>query len=127
MGAMDATNPLFSYGTLQQPEVQLATYRRLLNGTPDALIGYELADVTIGRDDVVEISGKPVHTIARRTGNPAHRVAGTLYWLNDAELKAADAYEDSAYTRTEVTLQSRRQAWVYVDGSLEAENSAIYP
>lgn len=118
MGAMDATNPLFSYGTLQQPEVQLATYKRLLDGAPDVLIGYRLANVTIGRNDVVEISGKLVHTIAQRSGNPADRIAGTLYWLTRAELGAADAYEDSAYTRIEVTLESGRQAWVFVDGSL---------
>jgi len=33
---------LFSYGTLRQPEVQLANYRRLLEGEPDSLSGYRL-------------------------------------------------------------------------------------
>ena len=116
---MSATVRLFSYGTLQQPEVQLASYGRLLDGEPDAIAGFRLEEIEIGRDDVVEISGKAVHTIARRTGNWSDRIAGTLYWLTDAELGAADAYEDSAYTRVEVTLESGRQAFVYVGAPLE--------
>ena len=32
---------LFSYGTLQQPAVQLSTFGRLLQGTPDELLGFE--------------------------------------------------------------------------------------
>jgi hypothetical protein len=31
---------LFSYGTLQQPDVQRATFGRLLRGEPDALVGF---------------------------------------------------------------------------------------
>jgi gamma-glutamylcyclotransferase (GGCT)/AIG2-like uncharacterized protein YtfP len=118
---MTGTVRLFSYGTLQQREVQLTTYGRLLDGEPDSLTGFRLEDIAIGRDDVVEISGKAVHTIARRTGNPADRISGTLYWLTGSELQAADAYEDSAYKRIAVTLESGRDAWVYVDGSLEGD------
>ena len=33
---------LFSYGTLRQREVQLATFGRELDGYVDAVIGYEL-------------------------------------------------------------------------------------
>ena len=32
---------LFSYGTLQQEAVQLATFGRLLRGSPDELVGFE--------------------------------------------------------------------------------------
>ena len=39
---MTADIPLFSYGTLQRRDVQLATYRRPLDGSPDALVGYRL-------------------------------------------------------------------------------------
>ena len=31
---------LFSYGTLQQQNVQLATFGRLLKGSPDSLVGF---------------------------------------------------------------------------------------
>lgn len=40
-----ATVRLFSYGTLQQENVQRATFGRLLDGTPDALMGYVSAMV----------------------------------------------------------------------------------
>ena len=61
---------LFSYGTLQQREVQLATYGRVLSGTQDMLAGHVLAPLAISDDQVIKISGKAVHTIARATGNP---------------------------------------------------------
>ena len=48
---------LFSYGTLQQSEVQLATYGRPLDGTPDALVGYRLERVLIEDPHVVQLSG----------------------------------------------------------------------
>jgi hypothetical protein len=106
---------LFSYGTLQQREVQLSNYGRELDGQPDALIGYELVPVAIDDPQVVAISGKAVHTIARRTDDVSHRIPGALFWLTEAELEMTDAYETSAYSRVEVTLESGRSAWVYVD------------
>ena len=106
---------LFSYGTLQQREVQLANYARLIEGEPDALTGYSLAPVEIDDPGVVEISGKAVHLIARATGDPADRITGMLFELTEAELAATDAYETSAYARVEVTLESGKTAWVYVE------------
>jgi hypothetical protein len=112
-----ASIPLFSYGTLQQPEVQLANYGRLLAGEPDVLIGYELTDVVIDDPGVVEISGKAIHKIARATGNLADRIAGMVFLLTAAELSATDAYETAAYARTEVRLESGRAAFVYIDSA----------
>ena len=105
---------LFSYGTLQIPEVQRANYGRQLNGSPDALIGYRLAQVTIADPEVVRISGKAVHTIARATGDPSDRVPGMVFELSDAELAATDAYETDAYRRVKAQLESGRTAWVYI-------------
>ncbi len=48
---------LFSYGTLQQDDVQLATFGRLLSGTADALVGYEQSMVAIDDPEVVKTSG----------------------------------------------------------------------
>src|SRR5260221_8183824 len=104
---------LFSYGTLQQREVQLATYGRPLPGKPDVLCGFQLAPLAISDPNVVALSGKAVHTIARRTDNPSDRIEGMLFELSEAELEATDAYEVDAYARTEVTLESGRTAWVY--------------
>ena len=50
--------PLFSYGTLQLPEVQRATYGRLLEGRADILCGYRLAPLTITDPGVVALSGE---------------------------------------------------------------------
>jgi gamma-glutamylcyclotransferase (GGCT)/AIG2-like uncharacterized protein YtfP len=109
---------LFSYGTLQIPEVQRVNYGRELKGSADVLIGYRLADVTITDPKVLRISGKAVHTIARSTGDPSDRVPGTVFELSDAELAATDAYETDAYRRVEAQLESGRTAWVYVGAAL---------
>ena len=108
-----ATVALFSYGTLRQPEVQIANYGRLLDGGPDALIGYRLKPVEIADPEVVRISGKSVHTIAVTSGGPDDRIPGLLFMLTEAELAATDAYESGAYARIQVTLESGRSAWVY--------------
>ena len=53
-----ATIRLFSYGTLQQPEVQRSTCGRLLDGAPDSLPGFATAMVEITDAAVVAASGK---------------------------------------------------------------------
>jgi gamma-glutamylcyclotransferase (GGCT)/AIG2-like uncharacterized protein YtfP len=105
---------LFSYGTLRQPEVQLATYGRLLAGSPDEIAGYRLELLAIDDPKVVQVSGAAVHTIARATNDPADRIDGTLFELSDSELHSTDAYETAAYSRIQVVLESGRTAWVYV-------------
>lgn len=97
---------LFSYGTLQLPDVQLRLFGRLLYGSSDELEGFtqSMIDVDGGRHPIVTI-----------TGNPADRIAGTAYELSDAELEAADRYEPEPYTRISTTLASGKEAWVYAD------------
>jgi gamma-glutamylcyclotransferase (GGCT)/AIG2-like uncharacterized protein YtfP len=107
---------LFSYGTLQLPDVQRAKYGRLLDGEPDVLAGYALVPLAITDPNIIRVSGKAVHTIAKASGNPADRVAGMVFQLSDAELNATDAYEVDAYARVEAILASGRRAWVYVSG-----------
>ena len=110
----EARIALFSYGTLQLPEVQLATYRRLLEGRADRLVGYRLEPIVISSPDVVGISGLDVHTIARRTDNPADVIDGVVFMLTEAEIDATDLYETDAYARVEVVLESYEKAFVYV-------------
>jgi hypothetical protein len=110
----DASIPLFSYGTLQLPEVQRANYGRLLEGRPDALVAYALRPLPITDPEVVRISGLAVHTIACRTGNPADRITGTVFALTPTELAATDAYEVDVYGRAEVQLESGARAFVYI-------------
>ncbi|MEA3033323.1 MAG: hypothetical protein QOH86_1339 [Sphingomonadales bacterium] len=105
---------LFSYGTLRQPEVQKATYGRLLEGRPDALTGYRLARLAVSSREVVRLSGKAIHSIARRTGRSEDRIEGVVFRLTAAELGATDAYEVDAYARREVRLESGLVAFAYV-------------
>ena len=113
---------LFSYGTLQQREVQVANYGRPLEGTPDVLRGYRLAPLRISDPEVVRISRKAVHTIARQTGDPADRIAGVSFLLTPDELAATDRYEVDVYGRVEVTLESGARAFVYVGPAFSSED-----
>ena len=106
--------PLFSYGTLQQREVQIGTYGRELEGTADVLRGFRLEPITIADPHVVGLSGIEVHTIARPTADPADEIAGMLFLLTPGELDATDDYEGRNYQRIEVRLASGRKAFVYV-------------
>ena len=105
---------LFSYGTLRQPEVQRATFGRLLDGTPDVLPGYRVAPVRITDPHVIATSGSNTHNIALPTGDSRDLIAGIAYRITPAELAAADAYEVGDYRRVEVGLRSGRAAWAYV-------------
>ena len=104
---------LFSYGTLRQEAVQLATFGRLLHGEPDELIGFEQSLFEVTDPEFVSASGKAHHAIVTFTGRSDSRVPGTVFELTDAELSGADAYEPAGYTRVRATLASGRQAWVY--------------
>ncbi|MDN3495969.1 gamma-glutamylcyclotransferase [Planococcus sp. APC 4015] len=105
---------LFTYGTLQSPDVQLDTFGRLLHGEDDVLPGYTIDYTEIEDQRVVDLSGLAVHPILRVTGNPLDKVVGTVVWVTEAELEASDEYEVTLYRRVSVRLASGRDAWVYV-------------
>ena len=96
---------LFSYGTLRQPEVQLATFGRRLDGHPDAVTGYRVDTVTITDPGVVATSGSDRHPVLVAAGDPGAAVEGTVLAITARELVAADAYEVDAYERVEVPLR----------------------
>jgi hypothetical protein len=106
---------LFSYGTLQQEDVQLATFGRRLTGVSDALVGYRQSIVAIDDSEVVRKSGRTHHPIVAFTGETEDRAPGALFEITDAELAHADAYEVAAYVRVKAPLASGLEAWVYVD------------
>lgn len=105
---------LFSYGTLRQREVQLATFGRALDGRPDEIVGYELDYVTITDPHVVATSGSDRHPILRRSEAHGACVTGTVFAISTDELAAADDYEVDDYRRISVPLRSGPHAWVYV-------------
>lgn len=107
---------IFSYGTLQQDDVQLATFGRLLHGQRDELIGCEPSRVRIEDPQIVAASGRTHHANVTFNGRDDSRVSGMVFEITDAELAAADRYEElAAYKRIAATLASGKQAWVYVD------------
>lgn len=106
---------LFSYGTLQQKDVQLATFGRTLTGKPDALPGWEPSLVPIEDPQVVARLGRTHHANAVFTGNADSRLPGMVFDVQDDELRQVDAYEAPfSYTRVEARLASGPDAWVYV-------------
>jgi gamma-glutamylcyclotransferase (GGCT)/AIG2-like uncharacterized protein YtfP len=109
------TQFLFSYGTLQQHDVQLATFGRELQGSADQLLGFQQSMVKIESPEVVKTSGKSHHPIVKQTGKAENRVAGTVFEVTDDELAHADKYEVSDYKRVSALLSSGRTAWIYVD------------
>ncbi|MCA8093436.1 gamma-glutamylcyclotransferase [Burkholderia anthina] len=119
MSNVDSTlsENLFSYGTLQLEQVQLATFGRLLGGHADHMPGYSLAMLEIKDPEVVATSGKTHHPVVTYTGNPGDKVSGTVFAITPEELKHADDYEVDAYRRDLVVLASGASAWVYVDAN----------
>lgn len=105
---------LFTYGTLQLPEVQRATFGRLVPGTPDAIVGYDRGELRITDPEVVATSGADVHPVLTPSADPGAEVPGMVLTLTAAELAAADSYEVDDYLRIEVPLRSGLRAWVYV-------------
>jgi gamma-glutamylcyclotransferase (GGCT)/AIG2-like uncharacterized protein YtfP len=102
---MTAAVLLFSYGTLQQTEVQVATFDRELTGRQDFLPGYVRA---------ITESGGVLYYNIEPSSDPAETVSGTLFEITEQELAAADKYEkERGYRRTLATLRSGYQAWVY--------------
>jgi len=112
---------LFSYGTLQQEDVQLSIFGRTLTGRPDKLEQFEQSLVPTEDQDVIVKSGKTHHPIVKFTGRSGDRIDGTVFEITDAELAAADAYEVAAYKRIAVVLASGLRAWVYVDARYPPE------
>ena len=104
---------LFSYGTLQQEKVQLASFGRLLKGAPDALPGWKREMVEITDADVFALSGERCHPILV-PGQPSDQAEGMVFEITDEELAAADRYEVADYKRVSVKLKSGLEAWVYV-------------
>jgi Gamma-glutamyl cyclotransferase, AIG2-like len=115
----ESTELLFSYGTLRQRDVQLATFGRELDGRLDAIVGFELDCVTMTDPHVIETSGSVRHPILKPSRDPDAAVDGMVFAISATELAAADDYaaddyEVDDYRRIAVPLRPGEHAWVYV-------------
>lgn len=95
---------LFSYGTLQDPEVQEQLFGRKLKAEPDELLGYELSSQ--------KAYGQ--YPQIAKAQNAHAKVVGLALELSDKDLEHADHYEGPEYTRISIRLKSGKQAWAYV-------------
>lgn len=104
---------LFSYGTLQQKNVQIANFGRELNGQKDSLPKYVLGEILITDERVIRESGKDLHQILKYTGDVEDKVTGTVFEITTEELMLADDYEVDDYKRVSATLHSGISCWIY--------------
>jgi gamma-glutamylcyclotransferase (GGCT)/AIG2-like uncharacterized protein YtfP len=99
---------LFAYGSLQHEDVQQDLFGRILEGTPETLVGYELKELQIEEE-----FGIIHYPIIVETEDSNHTIIGTLYEITQSELRQTDLYEGLHYKRVEVHLQSNQNAWAY--------------
>ena len=99
---------LFAYGTLQDKDVQENLFGRILQGTSETLIGYELNEIQIEEEFGIEH-----YPIIMETNNSNDTISGILYEVSMRELHQADLYEGLHNKRVEVLLQSNQKAWAY--------------
>ena len=104
---------LFSYGTLQQMNVQIETFGRKLSGQKDILLGYYLSEIEIKDKAVIKASGKNIHPILKPSKDLHDEVKGTVFEITKQELLQADGYEVAEYTRVLAKLKSGEVAWIY--------------
>jgi gamma-glutamylcyclotransferase (GGCT)/AIG2-like uncharacterized protein YtfP len=106
---------LFSYGTLQDRNIQIRHFGRELTGRQDSLLGYKRGKVPISDPEVVASSGETHYENVLPSSNPTDAILGMVYEITQQELAAADKYEEEAdYCRVWVTLRSGVEAWVYL-------------
>jgi gamma-glutamylcyclotransferase (GGCT)/AIG2-like uncharacterized protein YtfP len=104
---------LFSYGSLQQNEIQEDVFGRTLKGTPEKLIGYALKKIQIEEE-----FGLVNYPVIIETKNDLDSIEGFVYDLSENELTQADLYEGMHYKRVEVLLHSNQKAWAYSAANL---------
>lgn len=104
---------LFSYGTLQQTDVQLANFGRILEGVKDRLPKYRVEMLRITDPWVLQESGKEYHPILQYSGRAEDLVEGTVFSLTASELALADDYEVDEYIRIKAQLESGKSCWIY--------------
>ena len=107
---MAADQLLFSYGTLQHPEVQLDMFGRVLDSEDDVLPG---SPSTTPRSRIAVVDASVSRSCGRRATR-CDKVVGKVLWVTEDELDASDEYEVALYRRASVVLASGRTAWVYV-------------
>lgn len=104
---------IFSYGTLQNLQVQKKLLNRNLNACADTLVGYEKKQVEIKDPIVIAQSGERFHPILVKNKLSSQEIKGSVLEVTAVELLKIDDYESEHYERVEVVLKSGKKAWLY--------------
>ena len=104
---------IFSYGTLQNPQVQQQLLNRTLCVSKDILVGYEKKLIEIKDPLVIKQSGEHVHPILVKNNASTQEIHGSILEVTGAELLKIDDYEAENYERVRVELKSGKKAWLY--------------
>jgi gamma-glutamylcyclotransferase (GGCT)/AIG2-like uncharacterized protein YtfP len=98
---------LFTYGTLQDLQVQKYIFGRCLDGKTDFLLGFKRLDNAVYER----------YPLVVQTKDFKNKVEGKVYRVTTLDLRKADVYETSAYKRKKVKLESGIEAWLYIGNS----------
>lgn len=113
----EANQLLFSYGTLQNPAIQLEIFGRKLTGSNDRLWGFRIGQLQLATGNEPNQDNIQSYPVAITSDQPTDFIEGKTYHLTPKELLQADLYETNAYKRAKVQLESGRSAWVYLSAS----------
>lgn len=99
-----ATEYLFTYGTLQDKEVQQMVFSRILTGSKDHLLEHVISKQLVGG----------LYPTVQSSSQSGKGVPGIVYIISKDELQRVDVYEGDAYFRKKTMLASGTEAWVYL-------------
>ncbi|MDO6803594.1 gamma-glutamylcyclotransferase family protein [Wenyingzhuangia sp. 1_MG-2023] len=96
---------VFTYGTLQNKEIQMELFGRILTGKSDQLIGFKKEIIILGTNSYPIL----------KLGDETSIIDGICYEMTNEDLKICDIYEGKEYQRILITLASKQKAWVYIE------------
>lgn len=105
---------LFSYGTLQKKDVQLALFGRTLAGSADNLRGYKVSTIEINDASFLARGEQKIQATAIISIDENDSIQGMVFEVTEEELLIADKYEPAGYERVQVVLESGKQSWIYI-------------
>jgi len=107
----DAAKPkhhVFAYGHLQNDEIQMRVFKKIINGHREVLKGYTISDKMVADKFPAKESSGPLTT------DVDGGLEGTVLSLTETQLKLVDAFEGNLYERMQVLLLSGLKVWIYI-------------
>ncbi len=109
-----AAQLVFSYGALQNEELQRSVLGRVFPSEAAILPGFHADYAEMADPRFAELTGTSIHAVLRRTDDPRDKVIGKVFRLTEDELDAADQFQVLMFRREQVVLEGGRTAWVYL-------------